>query len=72
MRTEKEGFDTIIDEGDESPTGGSNFLVSAILHMRRQKRDLQREVLSLKERIRMLEQQNSAFLNLSAERLIKN
>lgn len=71
MRAENEDFDYQLNEGDESPMKGSNFLVSAVLSLRRQKRDLQREVAILKDRVKMLESHNAAFLNINADRLIK-
>lgn len=72
MRAENEDFDISKIEGEEHQVGGSNFLVSAILQMRRQKRDLQREIAALRERVQVLENQNAAFLNLSADRLIRS
>jgi hypothetical protein len=72
MRTNNEDFNLKTSQEVETPTGGSNFLVSTILHMRRQKRDLQREIAALNDRIRILEGQNAAFLNLSADRLIRS
>ncbi len=66
-------FDTIErpEAKDEEVLGGNNFLISAIYVLRRQKKDLQAELHRLKERIEVLESQNAAFLNLSADRLLK-
>jgi len=57
---------------DESPAlGGSNFLVSAVMILKRQKKELQAELITLKERLEVLEHQNAGFINVSAERLLK-
>lgn len=64
--------ESLEDNVSDSPTGGSNFLVSAILIMRRQRKEMQREMANLQERVKMLEMQNAAFMNVSADRLLKN
>ncbi len=55
---------------DGAYLGGGNFLVSAIMLLKRQKKDLQAEVQRLKERLQTLEQQNAAFIDVSAQRLL--
>lgn len=50
---------------------GSNFLVSAVMMLRRQRRDLEKEVKNLKERMQLLEKQNAALVNLGADRLLE-
>jgi len=55
----------------ESPLGGTNFLVSAVLLLKKQKKELQNELLRLQMRVRVLESQNAAFMNLSADRLLE-
>ena len=50
---------------------GNNFLVSAILLLKTQKRELEREVQGLKDRVQLLESQNAAFMNVSADRLLR-
>lgn len=61
----------IILQDDMEPLKGNNFLVSSILMLRKQKKDLQDEVRHLKERLALLESQNAAFMNLSADRLLE-
>jgi hypothetical protein len=51
--------------------GGNNFLVSAIMVLKKQRRDLEMELHGLRERVRLLENQNAAFLNVSADRLLE-
>ena len=63
-------FDAELDVLD-NPTGGSNFLVSAVMLLRRQKKDLQLELQKLRDRVASLESQNAAFLNVSADRLLQ-
>ena len=58
-------------EGEESPMGGANFLVSAVMLLKKQKKDLQSEILKLREKVSQLEKQNAAFMNVSADRLLK-
>ncbi|MBN8554274.1 MAG: hypothetical protein J0L93_02420 [Deltaproteobacteria bacterium] len=58
-------------EGEDSPIGGSNFLVSAVMLLKKQKKDLQSEVSKLREKVSQLENQNAAFMNVSADRLLK-
>lgn len=53
----------------ESPRG-SNFLVSAVMILKRQKADLQEENRRLRERLLQLESHNAHFMNLSADRLL--
>lgn len=62
------GFESEI---EDTQMGGSNFLVSAVLILRRQKKDLQSELHRMREKLRMLETQNAAFLNVSADRLLE-
>lgn len=56
---------------DEAQLGGSNFLVSAVVLLRRQKKELQEELARTKARLDSLERQNAAFLNVNAERLLE-
>lgn len=58
-------------DGDSGPVKGSNFLVSAVMMLRRQRKDLESELVHLKERVGILEQQNAALLNVSADRLLE-
>jgi len=65
------GMDDVIfwsDEGDAESVGGSNFLVSAIHLLRRQKRDLLDENENLRLQLQVLQRQNAVFLDLSADR----
>lgn len=55
---------------DVDTLGGTNFLVSAIHSLRRQRSSLEGEVTQLRERLKILEEQNAAFMNLSADRLL--
>ncbi len=50
---------------------GGNFLTSAILMLRKQKSTLEREVNQLREKVALLEGQNAAFIDVSADRLLK-
>ncbi|HYE74925.1 MAG TPA: hypothetical protein VEF04_16410 [Blastocatellia bacterium] len=59
------------DSLSDAPLGGSNFLVSAVLILKRQKKELLSEVQSLREQVLSLERQNAAFVNLSADRLLE-
>ena len=52
--------------------GGNNFLVSAIVLLKKQKRELEKELQGLTERVQLLEGQNAAFMNVSADRLLEN
>lgn len=67
MREEFEVFDL-----ETESLGGTNFLVSAVLLLKRQKRELVEENQKLKARLNLLEGQNADFLNLSADRLLGN
>lgn len=58
-----------VEEESES-LKGTNFLVSAVMLLKRQKRDLQEENKRLRLQLEALENQNAAFLNLSADRLL--
>ena len=60
----------IIEASDE-PVKGTNFLVSSVLMLREQKRELEAKLKIMHEKIRVLEQQNAAFLDVSADRLLK-
>ncbi|TVQ79435.1 MAG: hypothetical protein EA369_04700 [Bradymonadales bacterium] len=51
--------------------GGTNFLVSAIHLLRKQRRDLQAENEQLKAKLQILERQNAVFLDISADRLLQ-
>jgi hypothetical protein len=51
--------------------GGNNFLVSAIVLLKKQKRELEKELQGLTERVQLLEGQNAAFMNVSADRLLE-
>ncbi len=51
--------------------GGSNFLVSAVEILKKQKKELQSEVKMLREKLKTLESQNAAFMNVSADRLLE-
>lgn len=50
--------------------GGTNFLVSAVMLLKKQKRELLEENKRLRSRLESVENQNAAFLNLSADRLL--
>lgn len=63
--------DAIIFHEQPEVLGGNNFLVSAIMLLKRQKRELEKELQGLKERVQLLEGQNAAFMNLSADRLLE-
>jgi hypothetical protein len=52
--------------------GGTNFLVSAVMLLKKQKRELLEENQKLKSRLNLIEGQNAEFLNLSADRLLEN
>jgi len=56
---------------DDSPMGGSNFLVSAVVMLQTQRRELLNQVQELLERIARLENQNATFMKLSADRLLE-
>lgn len=56
--------------GEEENLRGQNFLVSAVMILKKQKKDLTEENAKLKSRLEMLEQHHSALLNLSADRLL--
>lgn len=60
----------ISDEASES-LGGTNFLVSAIHLLKKQRQDLQIENAQLRAKLEMLQQHNAAFLDLSADRLLE-
>jgi hypothetical protein len=64
----------LVDEDltEREPLKGSNFLVSAVMLLKRQKSELVDENKALRARLEMLETQNAAFLNLSADRLLQN
>lgn len=55
---------------EETPSKGSNFLVSAIMILRRQRRELQEELSRLRERVLLLENQNAGLVNVGADRLL--
>lgn len=57
-------------EGD-FPSGGTNFLVSAVLILKQENKKLRSEVDRLAERVSELEVQNAAFLDVSATRLLQ-
>ncbi len=62
-------FDLDIDE--MKSLGGSNFLVSAVVMLRKQKAELLREVHDLQERVKLLEGQSAQLINISADRLLE-
>lgn len=57
---------------EREPLKGTNFLVSAVMILKRQKKDLSEENKILRARLEILESQNAAFMNLSADRLLQN
>jgi len=57
-------------EVEETPSKGSNFLVSAVMILRRQRLELQSELKKLRERVAILESQNAGLVNLGADRLL--
>lgn len=61
-----------IEEGETETLKGNNFLVSAFLILKKQKRELVEENKRLRARLEMVEHQNAAFLDLSAERLLRS
>jgi len=67
MREDFEFFDL-----ETESLGGTNFLVSAVMLLKKQKRELVEENQRLKARLSLLEGQNAEFLNLSADRLLEN
>jgi hypothetical protein len=62
-------FDLDMDE--MKSLGGSNFLVSAVVMLRKQKAELLREVHDLQERVKLLEGQSAQLINISADRLLE-
>jgi cell division protein FtsB len=66
-------FDSIEQDFEEVnvPAKGSNFLVSAVMILRRQRLELQQELKKLQERVQILEAQNAGLLNLGADRLLR-
>ncbi|MDB5037257.1 MAG: hypothetical protein JWQ35_785 [Bacteriovoracaceae bacterium] len=60
-----------IESTESDVLGGSNFLVSAVLILKKQKKELETELKGLKDRVKLLEYQNASFMNVSAERLLK-
>jgi hypothetical protein len=56
---------------EDLPFRGTNFLVSAIDLLRKQRRELESEVAKLQERLEIVERQNAALLNVSADRLLQ-
>lgn len=60
-----------VDEHDEIPTGGTNFLVSAVLILKKQKKELQEEVRRLQNKLSLLEGHNAGLLEASADRLLE-
>jgi hypothetical protein len=56
---------------DSDVLGGTNFLVSAIHLLRKQREDLKAENIQLKAKLAMLERHNAVFLDLSADRLLE-
>ena len=61
-----------IEAPETEPLKGNNFLVSAFLILKKQKRELIEENKRLRMRLEMVEHQNAAFLDLSAERLLRS
>ena len=57
---------------EREPLKGTNFLVSAVMLLKRQKKELSEENKALRARLEVLESQNAAFLNLSADRLLQS
>jgi hypothetical protein len=57
---------------EREPLKGTNFLVSAVMILKRQKKDLFEENKILRARLEILESQNAAFMNLSADRLLQS
>lgn len=62
-------FDLDIEE--MKSLGGSNFLVSAVMILRRQRAELLREVHDLQSRVKHLEGQSAHLINISADRLLE-
>ncbi len=60
-----------IDLDGDRPVKGTNFLVSAIMILKRQRKDLESELNRLKERVSILESQNAALVNVGADRLLQ-
>lgn len=63
-------FDEDTTSSEPENLRGQSFLVSAVMILKKQKKDLTEENEKLKTRLEMLEQHHSALLNLSADRLL--
>lgn len=59
------------DDSEADAPRGSNFLVSAVMILKRQKADLVEENQRLRNRLLQLESHNAHFINLSADRLLE-
>jgi len=62
--------DEILELSDREFLGGNNFLVSAVMILRRQKKELADENLRLKAQLDHLQNHNAALVNVSADRLL--
>jgi len=63
--------DRVLDDEDEiNSLKGSNFLVSAVYLLRKQKKDLLEENRRLKAQLETLESHNASLVNVSADRLL--
>lgn len=72
MRSDDDYLDLLTEfEGVNPALGGSNFLVSAVMILRRQKADLLSQVHDLTERVSLLENQSASLINSSADRLLE-
>lgn len=62
-----------LDESQEkSFLGGNNFLVSAVMILKRQKKELAEENRRLREELDLLQNSQSALLNASADRILES
>lgn len=59
------------DSLDVDLRGGNSFLVSAVMVLKKQRKELADENRRLKAKLQLLESQNAQFLNLSADRLLR-
>lgn len=72
MRSDDDYLDLLTEFEEANPAlGGSNFLVSAVMILRRQKAELLSQVHDLTERVSLLENQSASLINSSADRLLE-
>lgn len=64
--------EAVTEEFEMDAPRGSNFLVSAVMMLKRQKAELQEENQRLRARLQQLESHNAHFINLSADRLLSH